>query len=72
MLEHILSLARPPKLRMGRHGNGGAGLVYGYFIEDRIWHSYQPRHILAVTIRRFKNALKDADFLTAEENGTTP
>jgi hypothetical protein len=52
-------------LNTSANGNGGASLLYEFYVNDCSWHSFTKREqkIRAVTIRRFAKELRDEGFL---------
>jgi hypothetical protein len=47
------------------NGNGGAGLLYSFYVEDASWHSFaeSEQAIISKTARVFARALREAGFL---------
>ena len=55
-------------LEKSANGNGGAGLVFDFYVNDCSWHSFtEPeRRILAATARAFARALRAEGFLSGK------
>ncbi|OGQ00353.1 MAG: hypothetical protein A2Z40_05700 [Deltaproteobacteria bacterium RBG_19FT_COMBO_60_16] len=52
-------------LEKSANGNGGASLVFHFYVEDASWSSFTGREqrIIAKTVRAFAKALREAGFL---------
>lgn len=50
------------------NGNGGAGLLYSFYVEDVSWQAFTEleKGIISKTIRVFARALREAGFLPDE------
>jgi len=52
-------------LTQSANGNGGASLLFDFYVQGDSWHSItvRERKIIAVTARRFAKALREEEFL---------
>jgi len=60
--ENAISIIRI--LTQSANGNGGAPLLFDFYVQGERWHSFtvRVRKIIAVTARRFAKGLREARF----------
>ncbi|MFA5806770.1 MAG: hypothetical protein WC978_00205 [bacterium] len=56
------------------NGNGGAGLLYSFYVEEAPWCSFNPveQKIISTTVKAFRRELVTAGFLPKESENKEP
>ncbi len=52
-------------LERSANGNGGAGLLFSFYVDDAPWPSFtqEEQAVIVITARTFAKALRDAGFI---------